>query len=99
MFLVSGLTALQDEITANGAAKFNGKVEQVTNFTAADLAGKDLSKGEEFWFKGANDIDVQGWILKPKGWKEGQKKAHPILLLIHGGMELFSRSTLTDMLW
>jgi dipeptidyl aminopeptidase/acylaminoacyl peptidase len=87
VFLVSGLNDLQEEISEskNGKVKFNGKIEQVTTFTAKDLEGKNLSKGEDIWFKGANDIDVHGWILKPKGWKEGQKKAYPIVLLIHGG--------------
>ncbi|KAF9060751.1 hypothetical protein BDP27DRAFT_1491953, partial [Rhodocollybia butyracea] len=68
VFVVSGLVALQDEIAANGAAKFNGKVDR-------------------------------RWMLKPKGRKEDQKKAHPIVLLIHEGMELFGRSTLTDIVW
>ncbi|KAE9387920.1 alpha/beta-hydrolase [Gymnopus androsaceus JB14] len=84
VFLVRGLDDLQVQIAqTEGAAKFTGKVEQITNLT--DLKEKKLSKVEEFWFKGAEDIDVQGWILKPKGWKEGEKKAHPVVLLIHGG--------------
>ncbi|KAJ3932308.1 MAG: Alpha/Beta hydrolase protein [Lentinula lateritia] len=86
VFLVKGLDLLQAQMTqSDGTAKFTGEVDQVTNFTAPDLEGKNLSKGENFWFKGANDVDVQGWILKPKGWKHGEKKAFPILLLIHGG--------------
>ncbi|KAE9393265.1 alpha/beta-hydrolase [Gymnopus androsaceus JB14] len=73
VFLVRGLDDLQMQIAqAEGAAKFTGKVEQITNLT--DLGEKKLSKGEEFWFKGAEDIDM-----------EGEKKAHPVVLLIHGG--------------
>ncbi|KAJ3747143.1 Alpha/Beta hydrolase protein [Lentinula detonsa] len=86
VYLVKGLDALQTQITqSDESVKFSGEVEQVTNFTASDLEGKNLSKGEEFWFKGADDIDVQGWILKPKGWKKGETKAFPVVLLIHGG--------------
>jgi len=50
------------------------------------LKHKGLSEGEEIWFTGALDKKVQGWILKPKGWKEGEKKKWPVLLLIHGGV-------------
>ncbi|KAJ3715402.1 Alpha/Beta hydrolase protein [Lentinula raphanica] len=86
VFLVKGLDELETRITqSDELAKFTGEIEQVTQFTASDLQGKNLSKGEEFWFKGADDIDVQGWILKPSGWKAGEKKAFPIVLLIHGG--------------
>ena len=60
-------------------------ITQITNFTSADLANKHLAKGEEFWFKGALDRDVQGSILKPKGFKKGEEKAWPVVLLIHGG--------------
>ncbi|KAL1760448.1 Alpha/Beta hydrolase protein [Schizophyllum commune] len=60
-------------------------ITQITNFTSADLASKHLAEGEEFWFKGALDRDVQGWILKPKGFKKGEEKAWPVVLLIHGG--------------
>ncbi|KAE9383182.1 alpha/beta-hydrolase [Gymnopus androsaceus JB14] len=90
VFLVRGLDDLQTQIgQTEGAAKSTGKVEQITNLT--DLKEKKLSKGEEFWFKGAEDIDVQGWIFKPKGWKEGEKKAHPVVLLIHGMASFFFR--------
>lgn len=85
VFLIRGLDALQTEIAqTEGKVKFNGSVAQITSFT--DLGDKKLSKGEEFWFKGAEDHDVHGWIVKPKGWKEGEKKAYPVVLLIHGGM-------------
>ncbi|KIK57262.1 hypothetical protein GYMLUDRAFT_173098 [Collybiopsis luxurians FD-317 M1] len=86
VFLISGLDALEKEISKSDApVKFDGKIEQITKFSEEDLKGKELSVGEDFWFKGAEDRDIQGWILKPKGWKEGQKKAYPIVLLIHGG--------------
>ena len=60
-------------------------ITQITNFTSADLANKHLAEGEEFWFKGALDRDVQGWIFKPKGFEKGTEKAWPVALLIHGG--------------
>ncbi|PPQ67717.1 hypothetical protein CVT25_009323 [Psilocybe cyanescens] len=64
------------------------KIDKVTSFSEADLKNKGLDKGEEFWFKGALDKDVQGWALKPKGWQAGDKTKWPVLLLIHGGRPL-----------
>jgi hypothetical protein len=35
-----------------------------------------LDPGEPYWFKGDKDVQVQGWIFKPKGFEgtEGDKK-------------------------
>ncbi|TFY83863.1 hypothetical protein EWM64_g147 [Hericium alpestre] len=42
--------------------------------------------GEEIWFEGAEGKQVQGWVYKPKGYKEGEgKRQWPAILLIHGG--------------
>ena len=38
---------------------------------------------EEFWYKAEDGWDVQGWLIKPLGWKEGYK--YPLVLQIHGG--------------
>ncbi|KAL1702382.1 Alpha/Beta hydrolase protein [Schizophyllum commune] len=62
-------------------------VAQITNFTAADLTTKYVAAGEEFWFKGALDRDVQGWIFLPKNFEKGEEKQWPVALLIHGGPE------------
>lgn len=43
----------------------------------------DLGELEEVWFKGADDNDLQGWILKPPGFDP--KKKYPSILEIHGG--------------
>lgn len=86
VFIIRNLKRFEDEISQSDVPlSFNGKAEQITRFTEADLKGKALSEGEEFWFKGANDKKVQGWALKPKGWQSNQKKKYPVLLLIHGG--------------
>ncbi|KDR82578.1 hypothetical protein GALMADRAFT_237969 [Galerina marginata CBS 339.88] len=85
VFVVSELKAFEDAILADQAASVKPKIDKLTNFSEADLKGKGLSEGEEFWFKGALHKDVQGWALKPKGWKAGGKKQWPVILLIHGG--------------
>ena len=40
---------------------------------------------EWFTFIGANNERIQGWIMKPTNYKEGQK--YPLAYLIHGGPE------------
>lgn len=86
VYLISGLKELEANLIASDSpVEFQGDVQQITHLTADQLKGKTLDKGENFWFKGANDKDVQGWLFKPKGWKEGETKKWPALLLIHGG--------------
>ncbi|KZT35118.1 alpha/beta-hydrolase [Sistotremastrum suecicum HHB10207 ss-3] len=58
---------------------------KITRFSESKLQDKDLSAGESFYFTGAENKSVQGWALKPKGWKENSKKKYPAVLLIHGG--------------
>lgn len=91
VFTRSSLTSPNDVfvlrgLPASGAAidVSKTKVEQLTKFTEDALAGKTLTAGEDFWFQGAKH-KIQGWIVKPPGFKEGEKKKHPILLFIHGG--------------
>ena len=42
-----------------------------------------LIEPEEFWFTASDGSKVQGWIVKPKGYKNGKK--YPTLIEIHGG--------------
>ncbi|KAI0775548.1 alpha/beta-hydrolase [Trametes elegans] len=63
------------------------RVDQLTRFAAAGLKGKSLAPGEDFWFEGAEGKKIHGWVIKPPGFKEGEKKKWPILLIIHGGPE------------
>ncbi|KAF8903097.1 Alpha/Beta hydrolase protein [Gymnopilus junonius] len=86
VFIASELKLFEDAVQAEDAtASTKIKVDQITKFSGDELKGKGLSDGEEFWFKGALHKDVQGWALKPKGWKAGDKKKWPTVLLIHGG--------------
>lgn len=47
------------------------------------LQNLDLGEVEEVWFKGRDDNDLQGWILKPPGFDRSQ--TYPSILEIHGG--------------
>jgi dipeptidyl aminopeptidase/acylaminoacyl peptidase len=54
------------------------ELTQVTSWSHKGLKHKRLSQGEKFWFKGAEGVDVMGWIVKPPGWKEGGDKKYPM---------------------
>jgi dipeptidyl aminopeptidase/acylaminoacyl peptidase len=55
----------------------------LTRVNAPRLALLGMSRPEEFWFKGAMNDRVHGWILKPVGFREGTR--YPLAFLIHGG--------------
>lgn len=61
------------------------KLEQVTDFALDRLGSKKLDKGEDFWFTGAKDVKVHGWVIRPPGFKKEDEKKWPVVLFIHGG--------------
>jgi dipeptidyl aminopeptidase/acylaminoacyl peptidase len=86
VFIVRNLPRLTEALIQGAdLSGLSADVEQITKLTEGALKDKKLSVGEEYWFKGAEEKDVQGWILKPRGFKEGEKKKWPVLLAIHGG--------------
>jgi len=69
---------------------------QVAFFTLGDKAPRtlteinkdffgqlDLGAFEEIWFKGADQNDLQGWIIKPPAFDPAKK--YPSIMEIHGG--------------
>ncbi len=60
-----------------------GTTYQLTSLNAAFLKELELPKLEEFWFAGAENTKVHGFIQKPPGFETGKK--YPIVLTIHGG--------------
>jgi dipeptidyl aminopeptidase/acylaminoacyl peptidase len=42
-----------------------------------------LIEPEEFRFKSLDGAEIQGWLMKPLGWREDRK--YPMILSIHGG--------------
>jgi dipeptidyl aminopeptidase/acylaminoacyl peptidase len=57
--------------------------EKVTHMNDAVLSQIDMQPLESFTFKGANDEEVQGFMVKPPGFDP--KKKYPLKFLIHGG--------------
>ena len=56
---------------------------QVTHMNDALLSQIDMQPLEAFTFKGANDEEVQGFMVKPPGFDPSKK--YPLKFLIHGG--------------
>ncbi|PWN05475.1 S9 family peptidase [Rhodohalobacter mucosus] len=46
---------------------------------------KDVKLGEveEIWYKSTDDLDIQGWVVKPPDFDPSQ--TYPMMLVIHGG--------------
>ncbi|MBS3938124.1 MAG: S9 family peptidase [Peptococcaceae bacterium] len=61
----------------------DGSERQLTFVNQALLDEVDLSEPDEFWYKGVSGWDVQGWLMKPTNFAQGQE--YPVILEIHGG--------------
>jgi dipeptidyl aminopeptidase/acylaminoacyl peptidase len=55
----------------------------VTQMNDALLSQIDMQPLEAFWFKGANNEEVQGFMVKPPGFDPNKK--YPLKFLLHGG--------------
>jgi dipeptidyl aminopeptidase/acylaminoacyl peptidase len=60
-----------------------GRFQQVTHMNDALLSQIEMQPMEAFTFKGANNDDVQGFLVKPPGFDPAKK--YPLKFLIHGG--------------
>jgi dipeptidyl aminopeptidase/acylaminoacyl peptidase len=58
---------------------------RLTHLNDETLADLDLPKMEKFWFRGALNTRVQGFIIRPPGFDAVKK--YPVKFLIHGGPE------------
>ncbi|QWT18395.1 S9 family peptidase [Bacillus sp. NP157] len=58
-------------------------LKQVTHYNAKRLKAAQVGDPEFFTFKGWNNETVQGYVVKPVGFKKG--KTYPVAFIIHGG--------------
>jgi dipeptidyl aminopeptidase/acylaminoacyl peptidase len=59
----------------------------LTHLNDATLNGYQFSPLEEFWVNSTDGTRVHSFIVKPYGFREGQK--YPVVFLIHGGPQGF----------
>ena len=66
------------------AANTNGRgLKQITHFNAERLKNIRFGDPEFFTFKGAGGDSVQGYVVKPVGFKANKK--YPVAFIVHGG--------------
>ena len=66
------------------AADLRGRgLKQITRFNAERLRNIRFGDAEWFTFKGAGGDTVQGYVVKPVGFKANRK--YPVAFIIHGG--------------
>jgi dipeptidyl aminopeptidase/acylaminoacyl peptidase len=61
------------------------EISELASFAEDGLQNKMLVPVEEVWFSGAEGRKVHGFIILPPGYKKGQSKKWPALMMCHGG--------------
>ena len=85
------ITNSMDDVEQIWLRDADGSTRQLTNFNEDLFAEIEWGELEEVWFKGNDDNDLQGWILKPPNFDPS--KTYPSILEIHGGpMAQYGRS-------
>jgi dipeptidyl aminopeptidase/acylaminoacyl peptidase len=59
------------------------RLSQLTDINRDLLARLDMNPAEEFWFVGAAEDRIHGWLVKPPAFDPSKK--YPLVMLIHGG--------------
>jgi dipeptidyl aminopeptidase/acylaminoacyl peptidase len=65
------------------ASSAGGEAVALTHLNDETLSAHQLTPLEDFWVDTEDGSRVQSFVVKPYGFKEGQK--YPVLMLIHGG--------------
>lgn len=60
-----------------------GNAAPITHLNDSVLSQVSMQPVEPFWFKGAENIQVEGFVVKPPNFNASQK--YPVKFLIHGG--------------
>ena len=81
--IVVGIHTLQHPADLWTMKTNGGKLRQITDVNADNLAGMSMGASQFFNFPGDNNEDVQGYVVKPAGFTAGKK--YPVAFIIHGG--------------
>ncbi len=80
VFLKQSATMPYEVFTSNQSFK---KIEMLSHINDEILSTIEMNALEDFWFEGAGDAAVHGFLLKPPGFKQGTR--YPMIFLVHGG--------------
>ncbi len=61
----------------------DGEPVKITRFNEMFRRRFKLSRAEPFRFKASDGVEIDGWVMKPVDFKDGEK--YPWILYIHGG--------------
>lgn len=61
----------------------SGKIRDISAANAQTLAGFQMGKVESVTYKGANNADIQMWVVYPPNFDPAKK--YPAMMLVHGG--------------
>jgi dipeptidyl aminopeptidase/acylaminoacyl peptidase len=56
---------------------------RLTSFNDSLFTQATVIPADTFWFTGAGGLKIEGWLMKPYGYRPG--KSYPLVLSIHGG--------------
>jgi dipeptidyl aminopeptidase/acylaminoacyl peptidase len=84
IFLGNTFTQLDDlYVVGLGAEVGESSGKRLTNLNDTLWKELELMEVERLTYKGADGWDVEGFLVKPRGWRAGIK--YPMVLNIHGG--------------
>jgi dipeptidyl aminopeptidase/acylaminoacyl peptidase len=82
-FDVRGDAIVRAESTSTSLAELFAGERQLTRVGAQFAEGRELQQPERFTARSADGTDVDCWMVRPAGFREGM--VYPTLLTIHGG--------------
>ena len=59
------------------------RMTRLTNMNVDLMRNVTLGDVEEVWYKSVDDLDIQGWVVKPPNFDPNE--TYPMMLVIHGG--------------
>jgi dipeptidyl aminopeptidase/acylaminoacyl peptidase len=69
--------------SVEGLRTFAMRIQRLTSHNDALTRSRSIVEPEEIKFKSFDGTPIQGWLMKPVGWRENRK--YPLILSIHGG--------------
>jgi len=77
------LFATKPLVRQTGGNFSGGESYMLTHLNDSVVQSIDLDQAESFWFAGANDTKVEGFLIRPPNFDPAKK--YPLKFLIHGG--------------
>ncbi len=59
------------------------QMNRLTHMNRDLMEGVTLGEVEELWYTSVDDLDIQGWVVKPPNFDPDE--TYPLMLVIHGG--------------